>query len=460
MSSISIPTPPTGSSMPLQENKVLFVWSFTVWLVVMNTTMFNVALPTVLADLSLTSTTASWIVSGYSIAFAISTLTYSRLSDYVPISRLLFIGLSLLSAASVIGFLSHQFYGLLAARILQAAGAGAVPGLAMVLAGRYIPLSRRGKAMSLIASASSLGFGLGPVIGGSITQYLGWHFLFGITGLVVLFIPLFKKLLPKEDVKKGKFDLFGAIITGLSVIGCLLFISTFSYVILGTTIILFAILWKYLHRHLTPFIQPVLLKNVQFLKLIIIGFIGFIIHFSTLFLMPIILTGVFHKGAAAVGFIIFPGAILSAIAAQGIGRLIDLFGNKPVIFIGQGLLIIATVLFAFTSTISPYFILFTYIFMSIGFSTLTSSISNELTRILSKSEIGSGMGMAQLVQFIGGGFGVTLAGLFLKIQKGLPYPIIYKNIFLVLSFILLSAIISFVFYSRRAKYEQLNELQP
>jgi MFS transporter, DHA2 family, metal-tetracycline-proton antiporter len=446
--------------MPLQENKVLFVWSFTVWLVVMNTTMFNVALPTVLADLSLTSTTASWIVSGYSIAFAISTLTYSRLSDYVPISRLLFIGLSLLSAASVIGFLSHQFYGLLAARILQAAGAGAVPGLAMVLAGRYIPLSRRGKAMSLIASASSLGFGLGPVIGGSITQYLGWHFLFGITGLVVLFIPLFKKLLPKEDVKKGKFDLFGAIITGLSVIGCLLFISTFSYVILGTTIILFAILWKYLHRHLTPFIQPVLLKNVQFLKLIIIGFIGFIIHFSTLFLMPIILTGVFHKGAAAVGFIIFPGAILSAIAAQGIGRLIDLFGNKPVIFIGQGLLIIATVLFAFTSTISPYFILFTYIFMSIGFSTLTSSISNELTRILSKSEIGSGMGMAQLVQFIGGGFGVTLAGLFLKFQKGLPYPIIYKNIFLVLSFILLSAIISFVFYSRRAKYEQLNELQP
>jgi DHA2 family metal-tetracycline-proton antiporter-like MFS transporter len=446
MSSISIPTSLTGSKVPLQENKVLFVWSFTVWLVVMNTTMFNVALPTVLADFSLTSTTASWIVSGYSIAFAISTLTYSRLSDFVPISRLLFIGLSLLSAASIIGFLSHQFYGLLAARILQAAGAGAVPGLAMVLAGRYIPLCRRGKAMSFIASAASLGFGLGPVIGGSITQYLGWHFLFGITGLVVFFIPLFKKLLPVEDAKTGNFDFFGAILTGLSITGCLLFISTFSYAILGSTIILIAILWKYLHRHVTPFIQPVLLKNVQFLKLIMIGFTGFIVHFSTLFLIPIILTLVFHKGATAVGFIIFPGAILAAIAAQWIGRLIDLFGNKPAIFTGQCLLIIATVLFAFTSTISPYCILFTYIFMSIGFSTLTSSISNEVTRLLSTSEIGSGMGLAQLTQFIGGGFGVTLTGLFLTIQKGLPYEIIYRNIFFILLFILLSGIISFVFY--------------
>ena len=458
MSAISIPTPLTGSGMPLQENKVLFVWSFTVWLVVMNTTMFNVALPTVLSDLSLTSTTASWIVSGYSIAFAISTLTYSRLSDFVPISRLLFIGLSLLSAASIIGFLSHQFYELLAARILQAAGAGAVPGLAMVLAGRYIPLSRRGKAMSFIASAASLGFGLGPVIGGSITQYLGWHYLFGITGLVVLFIPLFKKLLPLEEVKTGNFDFIGAILTGLSITGCLLFISTFSYVILGSTIILIAILWKYLNRHVTPFIQPVLLKNVQFLKLITIGFTGFIIHFSSLFIIPIILTAVFHKGAAAVGFIIFPGAILAALAAQWIGRLIDLFGNKPAIFVGQCLLIIAAILFAFTSTITPFFILFTYIFMSIGFSTLTSSISNELTRILSTSEIGSGLGMAQLVQFIGGGFGVTLTGLFLALQKGLPYQVMYRNIFFILLFILLCGMISFVFYFRKIKVDQVNEL--
>ncbi|HWO96745.1 MAG TPA: MFS transporter, partial [Bacillus sp. (in: firmicutes)] len=57
-----------------QENKVILLWSFTVWLVVMNTTMFNVALPSILYDFTLSSSTASWIVSGYSIVFAIATL--------------------------------------------------------------------------------------------------------------------------------------------------------------------------------------------------------------------------------------------------------------------------------------------------------------------------------------------------------------------------------------------------
>ncbi len=98
--------------------------------------------------------------------------------------------------------------------------------------------------------------------------------------------------------------------------------------------------------------------------------------------------------------------------------------------------------------------------MSIGFSALTSSISNELTRILSPAEIGSGMGMAQLVQFIGGGFGVTLTGLLLTLQKGMPSDIVYRNIFVLLSLSILSALVSFVFYFRRAKDEQLHELQP
>jgi MFS transporter, DHA2 family, metal-tetracycline-proton antiporter len=459
MAPMPMPAVYTSSGKPFQENKVIYVWSFTVWLVVMNTTMFNVALPSVLADLSLTSTQTSWIVSGYSIAFAISTLTFSRLSDFVPIFRLLTIGLSLLSASSIFGFLSDHYYSLLAARILQAAGAGAVPGLAMVLAGRYIPVSRRGRAMSLIASAASLGFGLGPVIGGGITQYLGWHYLFGITSLVILFVPLYKKLLPMEQVKDGHFDVGGAALTGLSVTGFLLLFSSFSYTILVVTIVLFVIWWIYLHRQATPFIQPKLLKNNQYLKLITIGFTGFILHFSSLFLIPIILTAFYHKGAAEVGLIIFPGACLSVFTAQVIGRLIDYYGNKPVMLLGQSLLIFAATLIAFTSTISPFFILVTYIFMSTGFTALTSSASNEATRLLPPAEIGSGMGIVQLGQFIGGAFGVTLTGLLMTMQQGLSSEMVYRNIFLSLSLIVLSSFFILLLYFQKAKAGLIMESQ-
>lgn len=450
-SSISLPAMHENRIEPFQERKIILIWSFTVWLIVMNTTMFNVALPTVSMELSLTATTVSWIVSGYSIAFAISSLTFSRLSDFIPISTLLFIGLCLLGVASLIGFFAHQFTLLIIARILQALGAGSVPGLAMVLAGRYIPLSRRGKAMALIGSAASLGFGLGPVVGGAITQYLGWNYLFGITGFVFLMLPLFRKLLPKEEVTSGKFDLIGALLTSASITVLLLSLSAVSPTLIAITVILFAILWVYLNKSEIPFIQPDLFQDTQYIKLLFIAFAAFIIHFSTLFLMPIILTNVFNKGAAEVGLLIFPGAILSALSAHYIGVLIDRFGNKPVLIFGQISLVIAVILFAFLSTKSPYFILLSYIFMSPGFSALTSSVSNEVTRILPLEKIGSGMGLTQLTQFIGGGFGVTITGLLISLQSGLPHEAVYRNIYFAFLMLIILSVVVFGLYNRNVK---------
>ena len=103
----SISSSKDDSKVPFQENKIILILSFTTLLVVMNTTMFNVALPSILKDFSLNSSTASWLVSGYSIMFAISSLTFSRLSDFIPLSRLLLFGICILGIASIIVFSSY-----------------------------------------------------------------------------------------------------------------------------------------------------------------------------------------------------------------------------------------------------------------------------------------------------------------------------------------------------------------
>jgi MFS transporter, DHA2 family, metal-tetracycline-proton antiporter len=459
MPNISISSIESDNKPHFQENKLIYIWSCTTLLVVMNTTMFNVALPVVLKEFSLTSSTASWLVSGYSVMFAISSLTFGRLSDFIPISRLLHIGVVLFGLASVIGFLSTHFYLLLGARILQAAGAGAVSGLSMIMAGRYIPLSRRGKSMAIIASAASLAFGLGPVLGGVITQYLGWNYLFGVSGLSVLSLPLFQRLLPKEEMKKGHFDLYGAILTGLSVTGLMLFLSTFSSALLAGTAVLFVIWWKYLNNIKNPFIPPLLLRNKQYTKLLFIGGSAFFINFSNLFLMPIILATVFEKPPAEIGMIIFPGAILAVFAGQFIGRIIDRFGNAPVIIFGQVFLLCAAVLFAMLSTVNPSFILSAYMFASVGFTAISSSISNEMTRILHLSDIASGIGILQLMQFFGAGLGVTASGLLLSIQHGLSFEIIYRNIYLGYSFLILAASFVYSLYYRKAKIRIPSKLE-
>lgn len=435
---------------PFKESVVIPFWSLTVMLVVMNTTMFNVALPKVSTEFALTSSTSAWIITGYSVVFAIATITYSRLSDFVPIRQLLTTGLTLLGIASIIGFVSNNFTMLLFARVLQAAGAAAVPGLAMILITRYIPKSRRGKSMSMISSAASLGFGLGPVIGGAVTEYMGWNFLFIVTGLVLIFIPLFHKVLPAEDKKKVYFDILGGILTAAGVTGFLLFLTSYSLVLLAVGIVAIILLSIRIRKHNHPFIEPKLFQNKGYLLLNGIGFAAYMTHFATLFIMPLLLVQVFQKSSAEIGLLIFPGAILSAVASRFIGKIIDQFGNSVLIRFGHLFLCLAAILFTFFSTVSPTAILFVYMFMSVGFTSLTSSVANEISRVLPSDSVGTGMGFSQLSQFVGGATGVALTGVAIVWQKSLPIEAAFQNLFIGMTVLIIVSFMLFLGYKRVA----------
>lgn len=424
----------------IQENRIIPLWSLTVWLVVMNTTMFNVALPSVISQFDLSPTAGSWIVSGYSIVFALSTITFSRLSDFIPIGRLLMTGLVILGIASIIGYFANSFAFVLVSRMVQAMGAGAVPGLGMVLATRYIPISRRGRAMSFISSAASLGFGLGPVIGGGITQLFGWNFLFIVTGLVLLLLPVFKIYLPVEQRRSGSFDFVGALLTGGGVTTLLLYLSSFAFWQLGLSVLFFSILVLYSKKKADPFIRINLFKNSRYVSLLFVGLIAFMTHFAFLFVMPVMLANLFEKEPAVIGLVIFPGAMLSAFAAIYVGRWIDRFGNLPVMRAGLLSLLISAMLFSLLGTKAFYMTAIFYMFTSIGFSSLTSSLANENSRILNKDEVGSGMGMLQLVQFFGGALGVAIAGLLIEGQRAFALEVVYRNVFIFYTILVCAAI--------------------
>ncbi|MYL36066.1 MFS transporter [Pontibacillus yanchengensis] len=395
--------------------KTVIVLSLAVWLVVMNTTMFNVALPNVLEDFSLTPSEGAWIVSGYSIVLAIFTIGYTRLSDYIPLRRLLLIGMFLFGSASLFGYFTSNFVWLIIARLCQAAGAAAIPGLSYVFAGRFVPLSIRGRAMAFIASASSLGFGLGPVAGGAITDWLNWNYLFLFTMIVLVLIPVLYRMLPNEEVKKGTFDGIGAILTGLSVTSFLLFISTLQWYYLVIGIVVLYMLWRRITNHSVPFIQPDLIKHKPYRMIIYMSYLGFSTHFAILVIMPLMLQNVYDNPPTTVGLIIFPGALLSAVAAIFVGRLIDRYGNSKIMLLAHVLLTISTLVFYFLSPVNEYMIMLGYMFTSFGFSSLSSSSTNEVSRFLPDELIGSGIGLKQLIQFVGAASGPVFASLFLEI---------------------------------------------
>ncbi|MBP2110521.1 MFS transporter [Paenibacillus silagei] len=441
-----------------REGLLTLLFSVAVVLVIMNTAMFNLALPDVTETFGITAASASWIVTGYSIMFSIASITYSRLSDFLPIRRLLVIGLLTLGLAAVAGFFSTSFIFLLIVRILQASGAGAVMSLSLVLFTRYIPQARRGKAMATIMSAVSLGLGLGPVAGGSIVEYLGWTWLFAVTAAILLLVPLFLILLPKEVPARGSFDVLGGIFLGVGTTGLLLFLTSGLWIALIAGIAAIALFVGRIRTTPDPFVLPALFSNRPYLVLALIGVASYLCSFATLFLLPQILTHRFGFSASHAGLVIFPGSLLAIFVSRLVGRMIDRYGNTGILRFAPLLVLAATVLFALFAGQSWIAVMLVYMIMSLSFTVLSSSVSNEISRILPASQIGSGMGLFQLLQFFSGAFSVAMAASALEWQRSLPLQAAYSNIYWGLSVAAIVAIGSAFIYLRSSQRSPLAEM--
>lgn len=434
----------------MKEGVVTLLLGITIVLVIMNTMMFNLALPAVSKDFHLSASSTSWIVTGYSIVFAMASITYSRLADFIPIRRLFIIGILFLSLAAIAGLFSNNFIMLLIVRILQASGAGSIPALSLNLISRYVPVERRGKAMALIMSSISLGLGLGPVVGGAIVQYLGWHILFAVTAVTLLLVPFFVVLIPKEEPRKGSFDALGALFIGVGTTGLLLFLTNHSWYMLSIGLIALALFIVRIRSVKEPFVLPSLFTNRSFLILGAVGIAAYLCSFATLFLMPQILVKQYGLSAIQAGLVIFPGSILAVFVSRRVGRIIDARGNSTIIRFLPLFLLASVILFALFEGTSFVSIMLIYMLMSVSITILNSSVSNEMSRILLPSQIGSGLGLFQLLQFFSGAFGVAMTASALVWQKNIPQASAYSNIYWGLTIVVILSIGCAIGYLRLA----------
>ncbi|MGO4275405.1 MFS transporter, partial [Paenibacillus sp. TAF58] len=285
----------------MNDKIVMPVWTIGLFIVVMNTTMFNVSIPSIIQDLGITADLGAWVISSYSIGYALSTVIYSRLSDVFPIHKLLIVGLLVLGLSSIFGLFARDFHALLMARIFQSAGAGVMAGLGLVLASRYIPIERRGSAIAMISAGSAMAFGLGPIVGGLISEYFGWNGLFAITCLVLVILPILVRLLPKENAPAFGFDIPGALLTIINATTLLLAVTQVSATwLIASCLSLLVHAW-HLNRANNTFINPELLRNPTYLKLVTIGFCILVLNLGNLFLMPLVLAKVFDQSAMKIG---------------------------------------------------------------------------------------------------------------------------------------------------------------
>jgi MFS transporter, DHA2 family, metal-tetracycline-proton antiporter len=306
--------------------------------------------------------------------------------------------------------------------------------------------------MATIMSAVSLGLGLGPVAGGAIVEYLGWSYLFLVTAASLLLVPLFLKLLPKEQPKRGSFDAPGALMLAFGTTGILLFLTNDSWIALAIGVLAIILFVYRIRSTPDPFVQPALFRNRRYLVLASTGIASYMCSFATLFIMPQMLVNLFEMTASHAGFIIFPGSLLAMLASRRVGDAIDRFGNVAILRFTPPIFLVSTLMFALFAGQSWLAILLIYMLMSLGFTVLSSSVSNEMSRILPSAQIGSGMGLFQLLQFFSGAFSVALAATAMEWQHHLMLATAYSNLFWGLTAVALLAIgFSFIYLRGTSK---------
>jgi len=390
--------------------RLIPVLCFTVFFSVINGTMFNIAIPNISSQFNLLPSQVSWVVTGYTVFFALSAIIFSKLADIFPVKNLITVGLILFNIGSLLGFLSEWYPMLLMARYIQASGAGSIPALAMLIATRYFPIDKRGKVLGAHASTVAFGSGIGPVLGGFITSVLNWHYLFLLSLLSLISIYYYRKWLPTETQTGGSLDIKGAIIFALFVTSMLIAVNQFIWQLIPLIAILGWIFIRRIRRIEHPFIQPKLFNNILYRNALIATFFAAGCMFSILFMIPIMLGDLNQLSSSQIGLVMFPGAMSAALMGFISGRLADKKGSIPVAYIGLGMLAFGFFLLSTFSGYTAFVITLVLIVIYISFAFIQSSMSNTVSKTLARESTGVGMGLYNLVFFISGGFTSAIAG--------------------------------------------------
>lgn len=446
--------------------KLIRVVAFTLIISVMNATMFNIALPSIAQEFTLTASQVSWVVTAYIIIYAVGSVTYGKLADKFPLKDLLTIGFTLFALGSLVGFAATEFWMIILGRVLQSMGASVIPATAMVIPIRYFSPATRGRALGITSSGLALGAAIGPVVAGLVTTLSDWRYLFGLSLMVLLTLPYYRKYLDSETGNDGSIDLLGGSLLAVTITFFLLGITKGSLILSLVGLVLLFLFLMRIKQAREPFIAPSLFLNKQYSIALLVSFLTNAVSFGIPFLIPQMLAGLNHLSPAWIGFTLFPGAIIASLLGRTGGKLADKKGNVFLVTLAAALQFSSFFLLSISAGLSHLIIIWFLILGNIGQTFIQIGLSNTVSSTLSKGQAGVGMGLYMMFNFIAGAIATTVYGKVLDSQgtdiQWNPLLInhdaaLFSNIFFVLTLMVIMITAVFILqFGHRKKQKELD----
>jgi EmrB/QacA subfamily drug resistance transporter len=360
----SIPAVPAGEGRPTYAQasdtppgykwRVLSTVIFGIFMVILDTTVVNVAFQTLRQEFGANINDAQWIISVYVLALGISTPLAGFLADRFGIKRVYLGGLMAFVLGSLACGLSPNLPIMVAARAFQGFGGGiALPlGIALLLAA--FPVAEQGMALGVFGIAAIVAPAVGPILGGWLVDHGFWRLIFFINppiGLVGVLLGS-RFLRERRSDRKPPLDIlglitevigFGAILYGASVAAQFGWSSSSvvgAFVVGTVGLILFAIVELYVAK--VPLLDLRLFRKRVFLNASLLGYVSVIALFGAEFLMPLYLQALRGLSALETGLMLLPLAITGGISVTVAGRLYDRLGPRPLVTVGFTILMVNT----------------------------------------------------------------------------------------------------------------------
>jgi EmrB/QacA subfamily drug resistance transporter len=396
---------------------------FALFMIMLDNTVVNVALPSIQRSLHASTASLEWTVNAYTLSFAVLLVTGGRLGDLFGRRRLFLAGVVIFAGASAaIGFSPSDTW-LVAWRAVQGSGAALMMPATLSIITNAFPAEERGRAIGTWAGVSALALAIGPVLGGFLVESVSWQSIFFLNlpvAVGAVLITLFAVKESRDETVERTVDAPGVATLTIGLAALVLALvegnewhwgSARELALFVVALIGLASFAAIETRRRVPMVDFSFFRSRSFLGANIVAFIVSFAMLAMFFFLALYMQDVRGYSPLQAGVRFLPSTLMIVLIAPIAGRLADRVGSRPLMTFG--LLCVSGSLFwqsQLTATSSYGSLLPGFVLMGIGMAFVMSPMSTAAMNSVEPAKAGVASGILSMSRMVGGTFGVAVLG--------------------------------------------------
>jgi EmrB/QacA subfamily drug resistance transporter len=395
---------------PATKRTVLIATTVSAFITPFLVSSVNIAIPTITQEFALNAIMMSWVVTAYLLSATIFLVPFGRIADIWGRKKIYLAGNALIAVSSFVAARATSYVMLVSARTLEGVAAAMIFGTGIAILISVYPFQERGRVIGINVAGTYFGLSLGPLIGGWLTQYLGWRSIFAIIvpiGIITMAVFFWKVKGEWAEARGERFDLSGALLYSVAVYAVMHGLSVlpapfgFIEVVGGMVILVLFIVWE-LRADYPVLNMKLFRQNIAFTFSNLAALINYSATYAVTFLLSLYLQYLKGLNAEQAGYILASQPLMQFLFSPFAGRLSDRVEPRLVASVGMGMCVAGLALLIGINSRTPLgYVVGCLILLGLGFAFFSSPNTNAVMSSVGKQFYGVASGTLATMRLTG-----------------------------------------------------------